>query len=306
MQGRSDDFLFVTSMTHSLNIMPAIMKRGVVMGALAERHIMRKEITPYRPFRRRLTITIILSALMALFVGYAFFLRQLRVPDMHIVAPLLLGMSAIFIVFLLLWTLSASERFSGAAKILRRCYIAVLSIGFAVFLVFQGLIISSAHTQEADVDILIVLGAGLRNDAPSRVLRTRLNAAINYLETREAVPIIVSGGLGQGQTITEAQAMFNYLSARGVDENLIWMEGASTSTYENLAFSRKLLEERGIDIENATIAVVSNEFHLYRAKLIARNAGLSAIGVAAETPGLALRILYFLREGFALANEVLL
>jgi uncharacterized SAM-binding protein YcdF (DUF218 family) len=180
-----------------------------------------------------------------------------------------------------------------------------LSIGLIGFLVLQGLIISSAQTQEAEVDALIVLGAGLRNGAPSHVLRTRLDAAIDYVQTREGVPIIVSGGLGQGQTITEAQAMFNYLTSKGIDENLVWMEGASTSTYENLAFSRELMKERGLDVDNAKVAVVSNEFHLFRAKLIAENAGLEAVGVAAETPGWALKVLYFIREGFALANAIL-
>ncbi|MCL2391808.1 MAG: YdcF family protein [Oscillospiraceae bacterium] len=256
--------------------------------------------------RHRLIITIALAVIMAIVVGISFAMMRLRIADMHIIFPLVLGMSAIVIIFMTLWTLGASNRFVRFAKIMRRICIIGLAAGFTVFLVFLGLTISGAHTQEADIDALIVLGAGLRNDAPSLVLQTRLEAAIAYLETREDVPIIVSGGLGLGQNISEAEAMFRYLRARGIDENLIWKEDASTSTYENLNFSRALMEARGIDIENATVAVVSNEFHLFRATHIARNVGICAVGVAAETPGLSLRALYFFREAFALAAQILL
>ena len=255
----------------------------------------RKDRTKAHPLRRRLIITLIITALAAATTGYAVYLRHLRVPDIHIMVILISGLSVILVTCLLLWTLAASEKFSRTAKILKRCYICILAAGLITFLILQGLIISSARTEEAEVDALIVLGAGLRNGAPSLVLRTRLNAAIDYIETREGVPIIVSGGLGQGQSITEAQAMFNYLVERGVDENLIWLEGASTNTSENLAFSRDIMKEHGLDVENATVAVVSNEFHLFRATLIARNVGFEAVGVAAETPGVALRILYFFR-----------
>jgi uncharacterized SAM-binding protein YcdF (DUF218 family) len=99
--------------------------------------------------------------------------------------------------------------------------------------------------------------------------------------------------------------MFRYLSAHGIDESLIWKEEESTNTQENLTFSRALMEEKGLDVENITVAIVSNEFHLHRAKLVAGNVGLDAVGVAAETPGILMRALYFFREAFALASAVL-
>jgi len=294
-------------MTQSPDIMRTKLPEVSILSALAGELTLKTKKASFKvgSFKLRLVITIIFSIAALLAVGYAFLLRQMRVPDMHIISFLLFGISAIVLNFMVLWTLGASKRFSRIAKVLRRIYMVCLSIGLIAFLVLQGLIISSAQTQEAEVDALIVLGAGLRNGAPSHVLRTRLDAAIDYVQTREGVPIIVSGGLGQGQTITEAQAMFNYLTSKGIDENLVWMEGASTSTYENLAFSRELMKERGLDVDNAKVAVVSNEFHLFRAKLIAENAGLEAVGVAAETPGWALKVLYFIREGFALANAIL-
>ena len=256
--------------------------------------------------RQRLTVTVIIAALFAVISGFSLMLLLSGVPHMHIIFYLVFGFCGLISIFLVLWTLDASKKFKRLAKVLRRCYLVCLAIGIVGFSVFLGLIISGAHTEEADVDVVVILGAGLRNDAPSRILRTRLDAAIRYMETRESVPIIVTGGLGHGQTITEAEAMRRYLISRGIDENLIWLEDASTSTFENLLFAKDIMEEKGLDIENATVAVVSNEFHLFRAKLIAEKAGLHPIGVAAPTPGIHLRILYFFRETFALANEVLL
>ena len=259
-----------------------------------------------RTASRRLIITIIVAALLAIVNGVSYYLKLSRVNNMHIIFILVIGVSATVLVFMMMWTLSAHKKYRRLAKVLRRCCLAGFAIGLSGFLVLQGLIISSAYTEDAEVDALIVLGAGLRNSAPSMILRTRLNAAIRYLESRGDTPIVVSGGLGQGETITEAEAMFRYLSARGVDESLIWKEEESTSTRENLAFSLAVMEENGLDIENAKVAIVSNEFHLYRAKLIAGKAGVEAVGVAAATPGLDLRVLYFFREALALANEVLL
>lgn len=256
-------------------------------------------------FRRRLLVTFAIIAIAGIAVGTSFSLMQMRIPDMHIIFLLVSGLSAVLTIFLLLWTMSASKRFGKAAKILKRIYSAGIAIGLVIFIVLQILIISGAYTQEADVDAIIVLGAGLRGDEPSVILRTRLNAAIEYSQTREGVPIIVSGGLGEGRNITEAQAMFNYLAARGVDEGLIWKEGASTSTYENLKFSHQLMQDMGMDTENITIAVVSNEFHLFRARMIAENAGLDAVGVAAQTPSARLKALYFFREAIALANAII-
>jgi len=255
---------------------------------------------------QRLTMTIITTALALIATGVAYIMKLSRVSNMHIIYILVLGFSAILIAFMVIWTLSAHEKYAKLAKILRRFCLAALAVGLSVFLVFQVLIISSAHTEDAEVDALIVLGAGLRNGVPSMILRTRLNAAIRYQASRGDTPIIVSGGLGEGETITEAEAMFRYLSARGVDESLIWKEEESTSTRENLAYSLAIMEKNGLDIENAKVAIVSNEFHLYRAKLIAGKAGVEAVGVAATTPGLDLRMLYFFREALALANEVLL
>ena len=255
--------------------------------------------------QRRRNITIIVTVIAALFCGLNFVLLQLRVSHMHIVFPMSLGLSVLLVTYLALWTLSAYDKHARLAKTLKRCYIICISIGLICFLIVQGVLISNSFTENADVDAIIVLGAGLRNNVPSLILASRLNAAIEYSKTQGDIPIIVTGGLGQGEILTEAEAMSRYLIDRGVDEYRILKEDASTNTRENLAFSKTIMEELGMDTDNIKVAIVSNEFHLLRAKMIAEKAGLDAIGVAAETPGLHRKILYYFREAFALTAEVL-
>jgi len=255
--------------------------------------------------RRRLMITIIIAALAVITCGIFFALMLARVPSMHIIFYLSLGFSALLLIYLVLWTLSAGEKRARLVRVLRRCYTICLIVGLAFFLTLQGLIISGGHTDEAQVDCLIILGAGLHNGAPSLILMRRLNTAVDYLHQLGDIPVIVTGGLGRGETITEAEAMSRYLSNRGVDKSLVWKEEESTSTRENLAFSVALMREKGLDVENIKVAIVTNEFHLYRAKLIAGKQGLDAVGIAADTPYFNLRMLNSCREAFALATELL-
>ena len=230
-------------------------------------------------------------------------LMLLGYPGMNIIFCMALSLSVIIAVYQLLGMLRAHKKLSKLASVLQRSLVACLVIGLSGFLMLQGLILSGARTEDAKVDGLIILGAGINGELPSRILMSRLDTALEYLETQGDIPIIVSGGLGPGESITEAEAMFRYLARQGADENKIWKEEKSTSTWENLAFSLALMEENGLDAENATIAIVTNEFHLYRAKHIAGTLGIDAIGVSAQTPYPSLRVLYHFREAAALLNS---
>jgi uncharacterized SAM-binding protein YcdF (DUF218 family) len=225
---------------------------------------------------------------------------------MDIVFYAALLFTVIILAYLVICNLKAKGKYAKLAKVLHRCYIVCLVIGFSVFCILQGLIFSGYRPEDAEVDCVIVLGAGLHRGHPSRILVSRLDTAIEYLTNREDIPIIVSGGLGSGESITEAEAMFRYLRNRGIDENIIWKEEQSTSTLENLTFSIAIMEEIGLDTSNAIIAIVSNDFHLYRAKYIAGKLGVESIGVPANTPIQRLRVLYHFREALALSKDILL
>ena len=154
---------------------------------------------------------------------------------------------------------------------------------------------------------VIVLGAGVNGTQPSLSLRTRLDAALKYLEEHPDIPVVLTGGQGYGEEITEAACMSDYLTAHGVDADRLILEEAASNTAENFAFSRELLQEAGVDPSTDMVAVVTNDFHIARAKLLAARNGYGyAAGVPAELPWIHLEINYYLREAFAMVKSFLL
>ncbi|MCL2045016.1 MAG: YdcF family protein [Oscillospiraceae bacterium] len=235
-----------------------------------------------------------------------FILMLVGYPAMNIAFVLTLGITGLLWVYRLLSILRQRDKFKRFANFIYRCYMIgiILSVGCFIFL--QIMIMSAARSEDAQADIVIVLGAGIHGETPSAVLLTRLDAALEYAKSREKTPIIiVTGGQGQGESITEAEAMFRYLRLHDIAEDKIWKEDKSTTTLENLAFSFALIEDKDLDKEHLTIAIVTNEFHLYRAKHIAESFGYNVIGVAAKTPYISLRILYHFREAAAIIWQYL-
>ena len=94
--------------------------------------------------------------------------------------------------------------------------------------------------------------------------------------------------------------MHDWLVAHGMPESRIVQEDQSTSTRENLENSFAIIRSRGGDPADG-VAVVSSEYHLYRAKQMARALGAKPLGVAAETTLPTMRANYFIREAFAAA-----
>ena len=144
----------------------------------------------------------------------------------------------------------------------------VMGILLVFFLTIEGFILSGFYkTPAEDVDYVIVLGAHVTNGKPSRVLKKRLDAAVEYAGGHKDVKVIVSGGQGSNETTTEAFAMAAYLEEKGIERERILLEEKSTDTNENLRFSKEFVED------GARVAVVSNDFHIYRAVHLARNIG---------------------------------
>lgn len=123
-------------------------------------------------------------------------------------------------------------------------------------------------------DAVIVLGAGVNGTEPSLSLETRLEAALEYLTDQPDIPAVLTGGTGYGEEISEAQCMYNWLTERGVSPERLILEEQAENTAENFAFSRELLAQAGVDVTEATVAVVTNDFHIARSELIASRAGI--------------------------------
>ena len=201
--------------------------------------------------------------------------------------------------FALLFGLSLFPAASLGGRIARWVY-RISFVCFALFLisflVVEILLLSGARSDpEQPLSHIIVLGAGLNGETPSLALQSRLQAAISYLESYPDAHVIVSGGQGEGETIPEAEAMRRYLMRGGIAESRILVEDQSASTADNIRFSRPLIPE-GV----TKVGVVSNEFHLCRARVICRDNGLDPVAIAAPTPYWYLKILYYIREYFTM------
>lgn len=187
----------------------------------------------------------------------------------------------------------------GLRKGLRLMLTWILCTLFAAMAITGSIIVSSSQgTADPQSDYLVVLGAGVNGTAPSRSLRERLDAALNYLDTHTNAVAIVSGGQGSGEDITEAQCMYNYLTAAGIDPERVWMEDRATTTLENLNYSLDLIEKT-TGQRPTKIAIVSSEYHLHRAGIFARWLNLDAELIPAKTGIIPLRWNYYLREIFA-------
>ena len=170
--------------------------------------------------------------------------------------------------------------------------------GVIVFAVFE---IPVARTDTgAHPNAIIVLGAGVNGSTPSLSMCNRLDAALDYLGANPDALAVVSGGQGEGEDITEARAMADYLTAHGIDSTRIVQEDQSRTTRDNLENSFAILRARGYDPADG-VGIVTSEYHLYRAKRMARALGAEPVGIAAETTLPSMRINYFIREAFAAA-----
>lgn len=158
------------------------------------------------------------------------------------------------------------------------CVILGMTAGCLFFAVIEGMVLSQfGATAEPAADYVIVLGAQWKENGPSYTLKKRLDKAIEYLNANPETKVIVSGGRGSNEPISEAQGMQGYLMEAGIAAERILMEDESTNTYENLSFSSELLDE-----VNDRVVLVTNNFHVFRATAIAHKQGYAQVeGLAA-------------------------
>lgn len=187
----------------------------------------------------------------------------------------------------------------------------VFSVWLASVAVFFATFGYRAHAADqvashgAPPSAILVLGSGTPHCKISPTLKARLDKGLMLARNAPDVPVVVSGGQDFGLQCTEADLMADYLIGQGLAPDRLIREDRSTSTDENLRFSRKLLAQHGVG-DAAPLVVVTSDFHLLRAERIARKAGFRAVtGVGAPTP-LYLRYNAWLREYFAYISGWLL
>lgn len=205
-------------------------------------------------------------------------------------------------VFFLIWgfvSIKNGYEFNVRYHKISRLMRIVTTLVVISFILIEGLITYNGTRKDtAKTDYVIVLGAGLWGDTPSDVLSKRLDAALEYINLNPEAKVIVSGGQGPGETITEAEAMQRYLVTKGVPKDKILMEDKSTSTEQNLNNSKELIKKADKN-ENPSITVVTSNFHMLRAKLIGTKAGLKVHEYSAPILTWLIPVCY-VREYFAM------
>ena len=186
-------------------------------------------------------------------------------------------------------------------RLLAGILLAAEGIGILLVIVLGLTILSAARTPEPEnMEYYLVLGAWINGRHPSRALRKRLDKALFCAEKDPAARLILSGGQGDDEEISEAVCMRNYLVAAGVEEDRLILEDRSTSTRENLLFSDQLT-----GCASSRCGIISNDFHICRVMKLARQAGYrDCYGIAAEGDSV-MELHYIVRESVALFMMVL-
>lgn len=182
-------------------------------------------------------------------------------------------------------------------KIFKIFMLFLFATGMMLYFVAECFIFSGVHPPETGAhEYAVVLGCGLFGEAPSWLLAERLKTAEQYARQYPDCKLILSGGQGCGELITEAEAMRRYLVSAGISQERLILEEHSHNTFENLRNSNRILDENDGEKVHDCI-IISNNFHLYRAKRLAKIIGMNSDTLAAPTPVGTVGM--FLREGIS-------
>lgn len=167
-----------------------------------------------------------------------------------------------------------------------------------LFLVVEGIITGYGRSKpEPGADYVIVLGARVKGERVTANLARRLETAYDYLGENPGTKAILSGGQGAGEDISEAEAMRRYLEQKGVAPERLILEDRSENTDQNLSYSMEKMED-----SQASVVIVSNDFHIFRAIHIAKKKGMQNVqGYGASTKWYTVPNMY-VREAFAVVK----
>lgn len=251
---------------------------------------------------KRTIIRILLTVVGGLFVGNGIMAANISSVNLGVIMPFVIGIPLV-IVGLFYPLLESWCSVSLIGRILKYAMISVYALFTLLFAATTTLILANSKPTSAPpekADVLIVLGAGIRGDMPTVVLRSRLERALECYEQNPELLIIVSGGKDKGESSTEAAVMKKWLVGFGVPEDRIIEEGESQSTEENFIFSFNIIKEM-FGEELPETAFVTTRFHVFRASRIAKKLGYDVSGVSANDFSL-LVVNNYLRECAAITQ----
>lgn len=187
-----------------------------------------------------------------------------------------------------------------------KALIALICVGVLAFFTLLGAVLYGSHDHvRGEPQVMVILGCQVKSWGPSILLQDRLDKALDYWEDNPNITIVVSGGQGPDEHISEAQAMYDYLVEHGVEEEQILQEDQSHNTIQNLTYTIELLTEEGYDT-TSDMVVVSNGFHLTRVRMLwervcGTDDNLSTL--AAPSTHVPSRLKMYIREPLALVKS---
>ena len=240
---------------------------------------------------KKLPLLLILIAVALAIIAVAAFMYGLMLAALPAVAATALILLAIAAQLL-------SKRAPGFYKVASRIVASVTCVVIAMCTVASVQILSCYFDDEVPENaVVIVLGCGLSQidqTSPSLMLYGRLRAAEAYMRANPNAVVILSGGQGDNEKISEAEAMYRYFESQGTDMTNIYMESRSHNTEQNLTYSAELARAEGLDLTGG-VAIVTDGFHQYRAHKHAHWLGLETYTVSSRAP-VALQVFYWARE----------
>lgn len=182
-------------------------------------------------------------------------------------------------------------------KIGKGIFVALLFAAIVFILMFISTLACVYHAGEYSAEhekTVIVLGCKVRGTVPSIALEGRTRQAIKHLEQNSDAVVILSGGQGPDEKISEAECMKNIMVKSGIDESRIYLEDKSTNTDENIAFSKRIIDENKL---SSNVAIATSNYHQKRAIMIAEKNGLTAASLPSDTDRFS-RLTFYTREVF--------
>lgn len=219
-------------------------------------------------------ISALLTALGILCIFYSFLVRSVGSGTFFFFAWIATGLLFFGAAFVI-----RKEILKNSKKWLKIFISTVILICLIIFVSVEIIIISCFVSEPAEgLDYIICLGAQVYETGPSAVLRYRLDETAEYMKENPDTVCIVTGSQGWNEPCTEAETMYRYLTEHGIDGDRIIPEPEAHNTAQNIRFSRAFIPD------GATVGIVTNNFHLFRALCIARAAGLSSVcGISAKS-----------------------
>jgi uncharacterized SAM-binding protein YcdF (DUF218 family) len=223
-----------------------------------------------------------IAVFLAAAVGFAWFLIPIGWHVLNIGNASGLAVCLLLMVLAACWgKIRAAGEHSKPVRVFFTALVVLLCAGAVWSGAMTVCMLSGAAAAPAEDGVAVVLGSMVNGTSPSADLWSRIAAASSYLKEHPGVKCIASGGQGPGESVTEASVIKECLVADGIDADRILTEERSRSTKENLSNSMELAAQNGL---GRKFAIITDDYHEFRACSVARKLGLEPYAVPAKTP----------------------